>query len=465
MALPETFTQFARIAAEQLRWKKARPLVEDELLSHLCDQRDALIADGMDEAAATAESLRLTGDPYEIGTELDRVHRPKMPAALFVLAAAIALSGLAFIVLVSLADDTFAPFIARQCAALLLGTAAMLAAYFLDFTLLGRFALPLALVFHAALIPLSLLPPSGFWLFRYTYVSTRVLLRSLPLLFPLMFAVLLYALRGRRGWGVFAAFVCLAVRCLFCARIPCLLDLGFLFLCDGVLLIFCARNGWFSLGTKRETLLIALPLAAGIVWGFVLGANWFARKIAIAMDPYPYVDGSGYRTVILRELLENARWIGQGDAGTYSAKHLAHHLGYGMVDLQDHALTLLVHRCGWLALIALVVLLAALLVLAFRRCRRQESMLARLVSYSVLLSFTAQAAAYLCCDLTLIPISGGVAFPLFTFGIKTILLDMLQLGFLLSTLRIGSVVRDKDIAAVPVWPMRRLHISFSWKSA
>ena len=61
-------------------------------------------------------------------------------------------------------------------------------------------------------------------------------------------------------------------------------------------------------------------------------------------------------------------------------------------------------------------------------------MLARLVSYAVLLSFSAQALAYLCCDLTLIPISGGVAFPFFTFGIKTILLNMLQLGFLLSTL-------------------------------
>lgn len=62
--------------------EKARPLVEDELLTHLCDQRDALMAGGMDETVATAESLRLTGDPYEIGTELDRVHRPKTPKLL-----------------------------------------------------------------------------------------------------------------------------------------------------------------------------------------------------------------------------------------------------------------------------------------------------------------------------------------------------------------------------------------------
>lgn len=150
MALPETFTQFARTAAEQLRWKKARPLVEDELLTHLCDQRDALMAGGMDETAATAESLRLTGDPYEIGTELDRVHRPKTPKLLFALAALIALAGLAFTALVSFRDYELSYFAVHQSVALLLGTAAMLAAYFLDFTLLGRFALPLALMFHAA---------------------------------------------------------------------------------------------------------------------------------------------------------------------------------------------------------------------------------------------------------------------------------------------------------------------------
>ena len=190
MVLPETFTHFARTAAEQLRWKAARPLVEDELLTHLCDQRDALMAGGMDEAAAAAESLRLTGDPYEIGTALDRVHRPKTPKLLFALAALIALAGLAFTALISFRDYELSYFAVHQSVALLLGTAAMLAAYFLDFTLLGHFALPLALMFHAALILLGLLPIGGFWL-RYIYVSTHILLRGLPLLFPLMFAVLL----------------------------------------------------------------------------------------------------------------------------------------------------------------------------------------------------------------------------------------------------------------------------------
>lgn len=464
MVLPETFTHFARTAAEQLRWKAARPLVEDELLTHLCDQRDALMAGGMDEAAAAAESLRLTGDPYEIGTALDRVHRPKTPKLLFALAALIALAGLAFTALVSFRDYELSYFAVHQSVALLLGTAALLAAYFLDFTLLGHFALPLALVFHAALILLGLLPIGGFWLFHYTYVSTHILLRGLPPLLPLMFAVLLYALRGRHGWGVFAAFVCLAVQCMFCLRVPCLLDLGFLFLCDSALLIFCARNGWFGLGKKLETLLTTLPLAACTAPVLVLGASWFARQLAIVLDPYPYIDGHGYQTVVLRELLQNAKFIGPGGVGPYSAQHLARWEGFGMVDLQAHALTLLVHRCGWLALIALVTLLTALLVLAFRRCRRQKSMLARLVSYSVLLSFTTQAAAYLLSDLTLLPFSAA-AFPLFTFGLRTLLVNMTQLGFLLSTLRVGSVVRDRDFFTAQARPKRRLRVSFTWESA
>ena len=462
MALPETFAQFARTAAEQLRWKKARPLVEDELLTHLCDQRDTLMAQGMDETIATAESLRLTGDPYEIGTALDRVHRPKTPTALFVLAAVIALSGLAFTALVSFGDGGI--FLTRQCAALLLGTAAMLAAYFLDFTLLGRFALPLALVFHAALVPLSLLTVGGFSLFR-TYVSTRLLLRGLPLLLPLMFALLLYALRGWRGWGVFAAFVCLAVQLRFCAAIPSLTDLCFSFLCDGALLIFCARSGWFGLGRKLEMLLTILPLAACIVSGLALGALWFSRQLALVLDPYAQIEGRGYRIAMLRELLQNARLIGQGGAGTYSGPHLARYGCDGIASLQDHAMTLLVHRCGWLALIALFAFLSALLILAFRRCRRQESMLARLVAYSVLLSFSAQAVAYLLCDLTLIPLAGGTAFPLFTFGVRTLLLNMIQLGFLLSTLRTGSVVRDQDVFAAQLRPKHRLRVKFTWEKA
>ena len=72
---------------------------------------------------------------------------------------------------------------------------------------------------------------------------------------------------------------------------------------------------------------------------------------------------------------------------------------------------------------------------------------------------------YLLCDLTLIPLGGGAAFPLFTFGLRTLLVNMTQLGFLLSTLRTGSVVRDQDVFAAQLRPKHRLRVKFTWEKA
>ncbi|MFQ6976091.1 MAG: hypothetical protein ACLRSD_03065 [Oscillibacter sp.] len=326
----------------------------------------------MDETVATAESLRLTGDPYEIGTELDRVHRPKTPKLLFALAALIALAGLAFTALVSFRDYELSYFAVHQSVALLLGYGSDARGVFSDFTLLGRFALPLAP--YVPRRARTAQPAASRWVLA---LPLHLCFDTYPPARPTAAVpadVCRAALRAARAaWlGCLCRLRLPRGAVLFCLRVPCLLDLGFLFLCDSALLIFCARNGWFGLGKKLETLLTTLPLAADIVWVLVLGANWFARQLAIVLDPHSYIDGHGYRTVVLRELLQNAKFIGQGGVGPYSAQHLARWEGFGMVDLQDHALTLLVHRCGWLALIALVTLLTVLLVLAFRRCRRQE---------------------------------------------------------------------------------------------
>lgn len=61
---------------EQVRWRRARPALAQELRTHLLDQRDACLAQGMSQTEAEAESLRQMGDPVEVGTQLDRVHRP-----------------------------------------------------------------------------------------------------------------------------------------------------------------------------------------------------------------------------------------------------------------------------------------------------------------------------------------------------------------------------------------------------
>ena len=75
--MPDRLEEYLGTVRELVRWKRARDGATQELRTHLLDQRDAYLEQGMDEEAAARESVRQMGDPVEVGTALDRVHRPK----------------------------------------------------------------------------------------------------------------------------------------------------------------------------------------------------------------------------------------------------------------------------------------------------------------------------------------------------------------------------------------------------
>ena len=69
----KTIQSFLDVVAEQIRWKRARPVVTAELERHLEDQRDAFAEEGLENAEELA--VEEMGDPVSVGTELDRARR------------------------------------------------------------------------------------------------------------------------------------------------------------------------------------------------------------------------------------------------------------------------------------------------------------------------------------------------------------------------------------------------------
>ena len=63
----------------QIRWKRARPVLVRELEQHLEDQRDSFLQEGNSPEEAERLAVQDMGDPVTVGTELDRVHRPRPP--------------------------------------------------------------------------------------------------------------------------------------------------------------------------------------------------------------------------------------------------------------------------------------------------------------------------------------------------------------------------------------------------
>ena len=58
--------QYVDILTEQIRCRRARSLVSEEIGQHIEDQEQAYLREGMEAEAASREAVRQMGDPVEI---------------------------------------------------------------------------------------------------------------------------------------------------------------------------------------------------------------------------------------------------------------------------------------------------------------------------------------------------------------------------------------------------------------
>ena len=90
----DRINEYVNVVCHQIRWKKAHFRISEEMQNHIIDGRDSYMAQGLDESTATEKALADTGDATEIGTQLDRIHRPKPQWGMFVATAILLILGL-----------------------------------------------------------------------------------------------------------------------------------------------------------------------------------------------------------------------------------------------------------------------------------------------------------------------------------------------------------------------------------
>ena len=216
--MPDRISAFVEAVGAEIRWKKARPLLTEEIRTHLLDQRDACVAQGMAEDEAQAEAVRQMGDPVALGADLDRVHRPRPQWGLLALALMLAAAG-AFLRFSLTADVPYVSLQDRQMDLLggLMGAAALAAGYLLDVSALGRRAWWTCAALMAVF--LCFLP--------WRVNGPAWLSAQLLSLFALTLALVLWKQRGRRWRG---AAVCLswtalaAAACCLCPSVYALVQ-------------------------------------------------------------------------------------------------------------------------------------------------------------------------------------------------------------------------------------------------
>lgn len=429
MASFDEIQQYCDTVCGQIRWKKAKPLIEKELKNHLHDQCDAYRLAGMTEDAAIHSAVQQMGDAVTVGTALDKTHRPKPQWALLALTGLLLLAGQFFSAVFSGA---------AQPAGFLFAAAALLCCYFLDFSLLARHSLPLylAVLFGCFFLLLVGSPVNG--IVHLSLAGFTLPLSYLALVFPLLFALLIYALRGHGLVGVLLCGLGYLPLAFLLLMVPSISGMLLFTLSALVLLCFALARGWFGCNKAVGFALVLVPTALSVLLFFLWKPAYFYNQFALLANPYAEQMGRGYLQCLVRDLLAEAQMYGTGAASAPAAVSLT------LLDTlaPDYLLTLMIYRFGWAALFAVCGVFLLFTGLAGYALSRQKNMLGSLVAVAVLSTLLLQCLFYFATNLGY-GLFSAFSLPFLSTGNVALVLNAALTGLMLSVFRSGSCFGDR----------------------
>lgn len=433
MEKPETMAAYLTAAGEQIRWRRARPLVLRELERHLEDQRDAFVQEGHDPEEAERLAVEEMGDPETVGVELNGLHRPRPQWGPLALVLVLALLGGFLRVWLTAAGEPWYDDIdpVRTALAVLLGTGCLLGVYFLDCAVLLRRAGTIyVLALAAGILSRMYLPVIN---------NAHYYTRYVVLCYPVVYALWVCRCRGGGAGRLLLALAGGIPLAMVCLRAPSVTGLLLLLLTGFTVLLMAIRMGWFRVSRGKATALVcgvAAMMAGGSLSLFAYYGR-FAFFLHPETDPY----GKGYQALAIRQAVNAARWVGEG-----STEALASFAPYERMVPEwnrDFLLTTVLFKLGWLAGLVLLAALVGLLVWLMLRWSRQRSQWGRLLALAVIVPFGLQLFGSVALNLGFVLTSVHV--PLLVGNLHTVM-DLALLGLVLSLFRGDTVAWMEDTA-------------------
>lgn len=429
---PETIRDYLDTVAAQIRWKRARAVAVRELGTHLEDQRNEFQAEGHSPEEAERLAVEEMGDPVAVGTDLDRLHRPKSQWKMLCLLAA----ALGLWLVLRLAErwgvSYWNEYVVSFGGIVLLAAGLAAGIYLLDYTLLAKAALPLAVLLTAAAAL------GGRLQFQLGY--THDLGQYIILLLPVAMVLAVYGLRSRGTGG-------LALCCVL-----------------GLLPAVCYLPGsplrflWALWGAPPVLWVSLFGVTGVLAAGVRLGAFGARRRNWLLVAAY----GAAVLACLAATFLRPGQLSMPQEEMTWAQEIVSHAKLAGMVELDPalmgdvrlelgfrryHGYLLAVlANYGWLGLALIQAPAAAILIFGWRKLRRQASLLGRLLGTAALATLTWQAAAVLVQDLAgMRGLLTCFPYPFLSDGGTALAVDCALLGLLLSVLREESIARDAPV--------------------
>lgn len=437
--------EYLNTVTEQIRCKKARNLVSDELKDHILDQAEAYEADGMSEEEAMEKAVREMGDPVETGVSLDRVHRPQMSLSMLVLIGIISiLSILVHAVFGTYSEELAASgygYLKNHIMHTVYGYILMLLVYRLDYSILARYA-KLA---GAGFLLILLLGVHVFGRVingATVYIAIGPFMLFLPVicyLFVPLYGGILYQYRGE-GYGAFwklALWAFIPVWCTF--KIPSLNRAVTLAAAFAILFSIAVWQGWYRVNRKRVLLVLwsAVLVLPAIFFCFMYMTGRLASYQTERIHAFLSGNSSSYsyQAALMEDALSGSILLGRNEAAISKLGDIP---GFN----SDFVFVSLISSYGILAGILVAALVVLLIVKIFRISFRQGNQLGMILGCSCGIVFLLQTLICVAMNLGLMPVTSATL-PFFSSGGSEIVVSYILLGLVLSVYRYKNILAEK----------------------
>jgi len=419
----------------QIRCKKAKNLVAEEIDHHIEDQKASYMGEGDDENLAMGKALEQMGDPIEVGKRLDKIHKPRIEWHILLVVLVLCCFGvLAQFSMEKSIDGVKLPYnmnVGKHIIFIAVGFLLMVTVYFLDYAILGKYPKAIWVLLLAGII---LYAPFGARInghlpYLYAY----------GMLFIPVYGGILYAYRRKGYIGI--------IKCLLFSVVASMIELQFavqssvylgLIFSSLIMLSAAVLKDWF--GTSKRK-------AMAIIWGWtpialftliLLDISIFSQNLInrfqslIETILHPELFEKGYQMNAARQVISHAQLFGGSNDFT---------IGYLPGLNNDYILTYVMGKWGIVAGILIICLFITFIGRMIYIASKQKNPLGNFVGLGCSLVFAVQGSVYILSNLG-IQFIGQVNLPFVSNGGVSLFTNFIVLGIMLSVFRNTNIAKE-----------------------
>lgn len=421
----------------QVRCKKARPYISEEIKGHLEEQMEENLSMGMTREEAEQNAVLDMGDPVEVGISLDRIHKPQVAWGILLLVGVISLFGI-FIQYgiqravgsydYSVAYIGYVPgHLSKYVVSVFLGFIGMCLIYFVDYTIVARYAKVLGI----GIIVLGLcFDPMGL-LFRgeHYYVGiggVRLSLHSLMLFYVPIYGGILYHYRGGGYKALGKVLLWMIIPVFLTLRFPNFSCAMIILICMMIQFTIAVGKGWFQVQKKR--VIAGLWGSVVIIPLFMFFSNLFEDYQIARLQAF-FQRQDSYMDSVLKGLNKNISLFGMSSNDVIGQ----------LPDFDsDYVFTYICNSYGSIVGITAVALLVALSILMLGAVLKQKNELGLLMGFGCSSVIVINLVINLLVIFGMLPNTSSF-FPFLSYGSSNILLCYLLMGMILSVYKYKNV--------------------------